>query len=234
MTLMEIFDLLHNAYGEQNWWPIVENNKCFYKKEYMERDRTEEEIFEIMIGAILTQNTSWKNVVKAIINLKENNIFSIEKILEVEIDFLANLIKPAGYYNQKAKKLKNISEFLLKNNILTLKQLPLKILREKFLAIWGIGYETADSILLYGFNHPIFVVDAYTRRIFYRLGFFSFDLPYEDIRNFFEENLKSSPYIYKEYHALIVEFGKNLCKKKPLCNLCYINDKCPSFAQKCT
>lgn len=238
MELIEIYNLLMKIYGEQNWWPIVENKKCLYKKEFMKRERTDEEIFEIMVGAILTQNTSWTNVVSAIINLKENNVFSIDKIVKIEHKELSNLIKPAGYYNQKAKKLKILAEFLNNNQINKLRKLSTYELRNSFLSLWGIGCETADSIVLYGFNKPIFVVDAYTKRIFLRLGKIKEDSEYEDIRNFFEKNLPQDSFIYKEYHALIVEFGKNLCKKKPLCDDCIFKANCPylhknaqSFAQ---
>ncbi|MCX7821299.1 MAG: hypothetical protein N2258_06450 [Brevinematales bacterium] len=238
MKLIDIYNLLVDFYGEQNWWPIIEGRECVYKKEFMERERTDEEIFEIMIGAILTQNTSWTNVIVAIINLKENNIFSPYKISEIENSKLSQLIKSAGYFNQKAKKLKILCSFLLNNKISELKKLSVYDLRQKFLSLWGIGYETADSIVLYGFNKPVFVVDAYTKRIFSRLGFFPENSEYETIRDLFEKNLPQSSNLYKEYHALIVEFGKNLCKKRPLCNNCSFNENCAylhknaqSFAQ---
>ncbi len=238
MSLIEIYRILMKNFGEQNWWPIVEGEKCLYKKEFMERERTDDEIFEIMVGAILTQNTNWTNVVSAIINLKENNVFSIDKIVKIEDKELSNLIKPTGYYNQKAKKLKILTNFLKEKSINELRKLSTYELRQSLLSLWGIGYETADSIVLYGFNRPVFVVDAYTKRIFLRLGKINENFEYEDIRNFFEENLPKDSFIYKEYHALIVELGKNLCKKKPFCNDCIFKANCPylhknaqSFAQ---
>ncbi len=226
MNLMDVYNILKSKYGEQNWWPIVEDQNCLYKKEFMERERTEEEIFEIMVGAILTQNTNWTNVVRAIINLKERNGFSIDKIRKLENRELSILIKPAGYFNQKAMKIKILADFLKNNKIYNLKKLSTYELREKFLSLWGIGFETADSIVLYGFNRPIFVIDAYTKRIFSRLGFIDINEDYENIREYFEQNLPSNTQIYKEYHALIVEFGKNLCKKKPSCEICILRHDC--------
>ena len=233
MDLIEIYNLLSNFYGRQNWWPVVqENGDCIYKEEYLYRERTSEEIFEIIAGAILTQNTNWNNVVKAIFNLKQANVLSVNKILNMDLEELANLIKPSGFYSQKAKKLKVVAKFIESaGGIDFLRNFPLKELREKLLSLWGIGYETADSILLYGFNHPVFVVDAYTKRIFFRLGFLERNSSYEDVRIFFEKNLPDDVIIYKEFHALIVEFGKNLCKKIPLCRNCFLSDRCKNFAQ---
>ncbi len=225
MILLEIYNLLKDRYGAQNWWPIVENGECYYKEEYVKRERTEEEVFEIIVGAILTQNTMWKNVILAISNLKRENIFSIDDFLKVKIEKIANLIKPSGYYNQKAKKLKAIAKFLKQEgNILSLKNESLLYVRKKLLSVWGVGFETADSIMLYGFNFPVFVVDAYTKRIFSRLGLINEDSDYDKIRKYFEKNLPCNTEIYKEYHALIVKFGKNICAKKTLCENCFLKD----------
>ncbi|MGC8765332.1 MAG: endonuclease III domain-containing protein [Brevinematia bacterium] len=239
MKLLEIYNLLKERYGNQNWWPIVENGECLYKEEFLRRERTEKEIFEIIVGAILTQNTQWKNVVITIDNLKREGLFSLNKILSTETEKIADLIRPSGYYNQKAKKLKAISELIMREGgIMALKKLGVQEARKKLLSVWGVGFETADSILLYGFNFLIFVIDAYTRRIFSRLGFISEDSDYEKIRIYFQENLPHNTEIYKEYHALIVEFGKEICTKKPRCekcflayNFCTLHKNAHSFAQ---
>lgn len=225
--LIEIYEILSKHYGRQNWWPIVENGKCLYKEEFLNRERTEEEIFEIIVGAILTQNTAWNNVVKSIIKLKERGFFSIEKIISAPLDEIATLLVSSGYFNQKAKKIKEMCNFLKnEGGIEALKRLPLEILRKKFLSVWGVGPETADSIILYAFNHPVFVVDAYTKRIFSRLGYIDEKMDYEEIRRFFETNLRRDVVLFKEYHALIVEFGKTICRKKSLCERCFIKQLC--------
>jgi len=196
--LIKIYELLLKHFGKQNWWPVVnKKNKRF----------------EIIVGAILTQNTAWKNVEKAINNLYKNNAFSRKAILEMPIEKLEDIIKPSGYYKQKAKKLKEIAK------------LKGKITRERLLKVWGIGKETCDAILLYAYDKPVFVIDAYTQRIFSRLGFKKLD--YDSLQNLFEENIPKDIEIYKEYHALLDELAKNYCKKKnPLCYKCPISKFC--------
>ena len=161
--------------------------------------------FEIITGAILTQNTSWKNVEKAIGNLNKAKLIDIDRIIKIKKQKLANLIKPAGYYNQKAERLKIIAEFIKKNP---------NPAREQLLEVKGIGPETADSILLYAFNRPFFVIDAYTKRIFVNLGFIDEKADYDKIKKLFEDNLKPDPAIYQEYHALLVEHAKRYYAKK--------------------
>ncbi len=202
---IQIYENLLNEYGNQNWWPIHENTDPFE---------------EITIGAILTQNTSWKNVEKSIQNLIENNLLSFEKLDKVDIEVLKKLIKPSGFYNQKAKT--------IKETIKTLKNIPRnKIDRETLLSIKGIGRETADCILLYGLNKPFFVVDAYTKRIFSRAGLINQNMKYDKIQKKFIENLPKDIQIYKEYHALIVEHGKRIClKRNPNCKECSISYIC--------
>jgi len=167
-------------------------------------------------GHILTQNTAWNNVTKAINNLKDNDLIAINKIINVDISKLKDLIKPAGYYNQKAERLKLIALFFKKNKTIT---------REKLLKIKGIGLETADSILLYALNKPYFVIDAYTKRIFKRLGIRDTD-NYDELQQLFIKNLEKDTKLFNEYHALIVKLGKNICKKKPLCDECPLNSIC--------
>ncbi|MBI2668018.1 endonuclease [Candidatus Woesearchaeota archaeon] len=194
-----IYNLLLKEYGLRNWWPT----KTFNKR------------FEISVGAILTQNTNWKNVEKAINSLIENNLLSQESINKIETKKLARIIKSSGYHNQKAKKLKEFVKFLNSKK---------EINRDNLLNVWGIGKETADSILLYAYNNKIFVIDAYTKRIFNRIGFNEQD--YDELQNLFMDNLKKDINLYKEYHALLVEHGKNICKTKPLCSKCCLNKMC--------
>ncbi len=198
--LMKIYRRLLHAFGPQNWWPVKNG---FRPKEW-----------EICVGAVLTQNTNWKNVEKALENMKKHGIVSREDIIRIDTEKLAEIIKPAGYYNQKAKKLKALAS------------LEGKITREKLLSVWGVGPETADSILLYAYGKPYFVIDAYTRRVFSRLGLVKETSSYEELRHFFEKNLPRDIQIYKEYHALIVELAKRFCKKKPFCEKCPISDYC--------
>ena len=206
MNLMEIYNKLLSYFGTQHWWPA-------------------ETRYEVVIGAVLTQNTSWKNVERALENLKKENLIDEKKILDVDIGKLKELIKPAGFYNIKAERLRNITKYIVDNygttDDLAKTEKDIKSLRNELLAIKGIGKETADSILLYALDKPIFVVDAYTRRIFSRFGITDKNMDYDEIRLIFENNILLNLNIYKEYHALIVELGKNYCKKKnPLCNEC--------------
>ena len=205
MNLSEIYEKLLERYGKQNWWPAISKNP-------------EERRFEISIGAILTQNTAWKNVEKAIQNLNKTRLLAPEKILKIKIKKLAELIKPAGYYNQKAASLKILAGFFLKKA--RQNQVPA---RQELLELKGIGPETADSILLYAYNQPFFVVDAYTKRFFncIKINFNT----YGEWQEFFHKNLPKNPEIYNEFHALIVQHCKNICKKKPDCETCFLNRK---------
>jgi len=197
--IKQVYKILFKAYGPQYWWPCSSKNK-----------------FEVIIGAILTQNTSWTNVEKAIQNLEKNNLINIDKIIKIENEKLADLIRSAGYYNQKAERLKIAAKFFKDNKNPS---------RKDLLKVKGIGPETADSILLYAFNKPYFVIDAYTKRIFSRLGIIRAD-DYQEIQEIFEKNLPQDPKLFNEYHALIVNLGKNICKKKPLCKKCPLNNIC--------
>ena len=203
--LMDTYDRLYGHFGPQHWWPA-------------------ESAFEVMIGAILTQNTAWSNVEKAIMNLKRKKLLSPRKIEGIRTRDLRLLIKPSGFYNEKTKKLKAFTKFLTKfckGNINKLYPHKTALLRKELLGVKGIGQETADSILLYALNKPIFVVDAYTKRIFKRHKLISKDATYEETQNFFMDNLPKRLRLFNEYHALIVKVGKNYCKKnKPLCETC--------------
>ena len=188
MDLMQIYRQLYKRYGPQHWWP---------------GDSRE----EIIIGAILTQNTNWKNVERAIGNLKKNNLIAFGKIIKTKHERLATLIKSSGYHNQKAKKLKLAAEFFMNIG----HQIPT---RAQLLNIWGIGPETADSIRLYAYGQPEFVVDTYTKRIFSQLKLIKPDAKYQDIKNLFESKLPQDAKLFNEYHALIVRAGKELKTNK--------------------
>jgi len=206
--MKQIYDLLLKEYGPQGWWPI--NNKYFVKQ-LNDKDR-----LEIILGAILTQNTAWTNVEKALNNLREKDLIDIDNIIKTKI---TELIRPAGYFNQKAERLKIIAKFLKQNSFEKLKKLETKELREILLDIKGVGPETADSILLYAFEKPSFVVDAYTKRIFSRLEYCYKDVKYDDLQEMFMK-LDHSVSLFNEYHALIVEHAKQHCKNKPVCEGC--------------
>ncbi len=203
--LKNIYNQLYAHFGPRHWWPAKTP-------------------FEVMVGAILTQNTAWSNVEKAIENLKRENALSLRKIKRLPLRKLAALIKPSGFYNDKAKKLKALVKFL--NNfsggrLARLRGSRVDSLRQALLGVAGIGPETADSILLYALGKSVFVVDAYTKRIFARHELISEKATYEEIQNFFMSNLPRNPGLFNEYHALIVETGKHFCKKKnPRCEIC--------------
>jgi endonuclease-3 related protein len=221
----KIFLVLYSSFGPQGWWPLT--IKCYNSKHYSGRPKKDKHRFEIIIGAILTQNTNWKNVEKALYNLSKNDLIDIKKISKINQTKLGELIKPAGYFNQKAERLKIISDYILENykgNISEFFDKEIKELREELLKIKGIGPETADSIILYAAEKPIFVIDAYTKRIFERLGFNAKD--YGGWQNLFMSSLKKDLYMFKEYHALIVELGKNYCKTKPECMGCPLSSMC--------
>ncbi len=191
--------------GPQRWWPA-------------------DSPFEVMVGAILTQNTSWLNVEKAIKNLKYRNLLNPRKLYSLPDGKLAKLIRPAGYYNIKAKRLKNFLRFFIERYQGNIKKISLvepQALREDLLRVNGIGPETADSILLYALNKPVFVVDAYTRRVLFRHGLIKEDAGYEEIQNLFRHSLKKDVELFNEYHALLVKIGKDFClKNKPKCLCC--------------
>lgn len=196
MEPLKIYNLLFESFGPQGWWPVKGKNPRF----------------EIILGAILTQNTSWNNVESVLDNLREKGLIEEEALREKPEKELAELIRPSGYFNQKARKIKAFLDFRG------------EISRENLLGIWGIGPETADSILLYAYNKPYFVIDAYTKRIFERLGLGEMD--YKGLQDFFHKNLPRDIKIYKEFHALIVKLGKEFCRKKPLCEPCPLSRTC--------
>jgi len=203
-TLLEIYQLLYDAFGPQHWWPG-------------------ETQFEIAAGAILTQNTSWTNVEKAITSLKAADCLSPERICRLNPPQLAELIRPAGYFNVKAKRLMNFVTWLSNNydgTLTNLEGVDTAQLRAELLEIKGVGRETADSILLYALGRPVFVVDAYTARITVRHGLIEPGADYEQLRELFESNLAKDAELFNEYHALLVRGGKEFCKPKAKCPGC--------------
>lgn len=204
--LMQIYKKLYGAYGPRDWWPG-------------------ETSFEVMVGAILTQNTSWRNVEKAIQKLKEKGVLNPKGIHRLRKSELAPLIKSSGYYRIKGDRLKSFVDFLFEEyngNIKRMGKERLGEVREKLLGVNGIGPETADSILLYGLKKPIFVVDAYTKRILSRHGVISEKASYDEVQKLFMEHLPLDEKLFNEYHALLVYLGKTMCKKIPKCELCPI------------
>ena len=204
--LMRIYRTLYRVYGPRNWSPG-------------------ETPFEVMVGAILTQNTSWRNVEKAIQKLKGKGVLNPEGIHRLKKSQLAPLIKSSGYFRIKADRLKSFVNFLFEEYDGDLKKMGrerLIELREKLLGVKGIGPETADSILLYGLKKPIFVIDAYTRRILSRHGMITEKASYEEVQRLFMDHLRLDEKLFNEYHALLVHLGKTVCKKIPRCDVCPI------------
>jgi len=222
--LNQIYKKLHSSYGNLNWWPTTIRGT---KPEYHGKKINTTQRFEIIVGAILTQNTSWKNVEKAIENLNKENLLTAEKIAKTKQEKLAKLIRPAGYFNQKSERLKIIAKYFLKNPKLLKK--PVLELRRELLSIKGIGPETADSIILYASEQPIFVIDAYTKRIFSRLGHCKEDHAYDELQELFMKNLQPDTLLFKNYHALLVELAKQHCKKKPACRGCPLSSMCKNI-----
>ncbi len=205
---LEIYKILLDAFGPQDWWPA--------------RSR-----FEVVVGAVLTQNTNWSNVCKAIENLEREGLLSFEKMVSVSIEELAYHIRPSGYYNIKAKRLHNLLDMVQENyegEFDLLFAEDIETARESLISVKGIGPETADSIMLYAGKYPVFVVDAYTHRILVRHNLIDEEADYYTIQQEFVDQLPQETELFNEYHALLVQTGKQYCKKKnPLCNRCPLN-----------
>jgi len=239
--IKNIYKILLGRYGLQGWWPVysLRNTKGRDNRGYFIRDvpieadgrspLRESSKFEIAIGAILTQNTAWTNVEKALANLIDQSLIDPKIIVDIDKDKLAQFIHPSGYYNQKAKKIKILTYFLLEGKYLEDGNIPHRI---DLLNLWGIGGETADSILLYAYNFPVFVVDAYTKRIFSRLGLLEGSENYEEISRLFTDNIVENYDVYQEYHALIVRHAKNYCRKKPICIGCVLKSFCDNSCEE--
>jgi len=202
--LSDIYKRLFGYFGPQEWWPG-------------------DSPFEIAVGTILTQNTSWRNVEKVIQNLKHEKYLSAKKLHEMPHNKLASFIKSVGYFNVKAKRLKNFLSFLSNHYQGSMKRMATAgtvLLRENLLDVNGIGPETADSILLYALERPVFVIDAYTKRVLRRHGIVSDDVTYHEMQELLQNNLPEDVQLFNEYHALFVMVGKHYCKPKPRCDSC--------------
>jgi endonuclease-3 related protein len=211
--LEEVYRRLYAHFGPQHWWPG-------------------KSALQVILGAILTQNTAWTNVERALANLKRAGLLQVGRLHEAREPRLAALIRPSGYYHLKARKLKAFTRFLFEKHhgrLSHLFRLETGVLREELLGVYGIGPETADSIILYAAKQPIFVVDAYTRRITARLGLAHPDASYEDLQRLFMDHLPRAEPLFNEYHALLVALGKNYCvKSAPRCGACPLREVCPT------
>jgi len=209
--LLRIYHVLLDRFGPQGWWPA-------------------ESPFEVMVGAILTQNTAWRNVERAIDNLKRAGVLDPRAILQMEEGELAELIRPTGYFRVKARRLKGFVRFFVERfegEVEEMRSQPLEGLRQELMRLEGIGPETADSILLYACEKPIFVVDAYTRRVLGRHRLLQDGAPYDEVQRFFMERLPRDPELFKEYHALLVRLGKTFCRPKARCEGCPLEGLSP-------
>ncbi len=206
--LLTLYRRLYDAYGPQHWWPA-------------------DSPFEVCVGAILTQNTNWSNVEKAIARLRQADALDPEALGQIPSERLMDLIRPAGFFRQKCKRLKAFCGFVTDHGgIAELGRLETEELRPMLLAIHGIGPETADSMLLYAWSRPVFVVDAYTKRLLARLGILSGKASYGQLQDLFHEHLPRDSNMFNEFHALIVEHAKRHCRHAPLCNGCPLHGGC--------
>ena len=209
--LNEIYELLLEAYGPQHWWPA-------------------ESPLEVLVGAVLTQNTNWQGVEKAMASLKLHNLLNPHKLQAIPTEDLARLIKPAGYYNLKARRLKNLIAFVTEaysGDLETMGQAETGQLRKELLAVNGVGPETADSILLYALQKPVFVVDTYTYRVMNRHGLVGEQVSYDELQGLFTQHLPLDKTLFNQYHALLVRVGKLHCQRKPRCQGCPLEPLLP-------
>ncbi len=211
-TLTEVYDRLLDAFGPQHWWPARSP-------------------LEVLVGAVLTQNTNWQNVEKAIDNLRRADLLGPHALCNLPSEELQELIRPAGYFRIKARRLRSLLTFLVERYDGSLEAMfstNLSELREQLLAVHGIGPETADSILLYAGELPVFVVDTYTHRVLARHGWIAFDADYHEIQDYFQSSLPENVALYNEYHALLVRVGRDYCRKKnPQCGVCPLAELLP-------
>ncbi|MGD0516233.1 MAG: endonuclease III domain-containing protein [Thermoguttaceae bacterium] len=211
-VMLQVYERLLNAFGPQHWWPG-------------------ETPFEVTVGAVLTQNTNWQNVEKAIRHLRNADLLEPRALYNTPVEELEELLRPAGYFRVKARRLRSLLEFIINRYHGSLKamfQTDLQTLREELLAVNGVGPETADSILLYAGGLEVFVVDAYTHRIFARHGWIGFDADYHQIQDYIQSSLPDDVRLYNEYHALLVYAGKHFCNKsKPKCHECPLRKMLP-------
>ena len=211
VTLDDIYQRLYDVYGPQKWWPAKSP-------------------FEVIVGAILVQNTAWNNAQLAIEKLREADLLTADRLYNVPVEELEKLIRSAGYYRMKARRLRNVLDYLHENysgSVERFLDVDTETLRCELLSINGIGPETADSVLLYAAMRPVFVVDAYTNRVFKRHRWIDYDAGYDDIQSYFHSHLEASAPLYNEYHALIVKIGHLHCRKTPQCEQCPLEEWIP-------
>ncbi len=214
MNLRWVFHRLDAAWGAQHWWPA-------------------DSVLEILLGAVLTQNTAWVNVERALAALEAAGALSLDALLALPEAELAALIRPAGYFNVKARRLRALLEWVrAQGGVEALAAWPTEDLRRALLAVHGIGPETADDILLYAFERPVFVIDAYTRRILGRLGLIDPGMGYEPLRLAIEAELGPDVALFNQYHALLVAHGKAVCRPRPRCGGCVLQEACPFAAER--
>ena len=212
VTLRDVFERMFDEYGPQHWWPADTQ-------------------FEVIVGAILTQSASWANVEKAIHSLKAADALSPGALRELPEADVARLVYSSGYYNAKARKLKAFAEYVgtrFGDDLAEMARMHLESLRAELTSVHGVGEETADDILLYALGKPVFVIDAYTRRVFWRLGLAPESGPYSAYQSVFAEHLPADPELFGEYHALIVRHSRDVCRKQPLCEGCCLLEVCPT------
>jgi len=215
-ALLDIYYRLLTRFGHQGWWPG-------------------DTPFEVIVGAVLTQRTAWTNVEQAIGNLKTAGALTPRRMLKLHPMTMRKLVRPAGYYNQKAQRLRAVTRWLMaqcEGDVGKLADVPTETLRGELLMVNGIGPETADSILLYAFGRPIFVVDAYTARALERIGLIKTAMSYHQFQSFLEGCLPRDGELFNDFHAQFVALGKNYCRNKPLCKACPVRDICETGKRK--
>jgi endonuclease-3 related protein len=226
ISLPQLYECLHHHFKQQNWWPV----DAVYHQDHHSDPR-----FEIIIGAILTQNTAWTNVEKALQNLKNDNALTLNAIVQMDEDTLRTMIQSSGFFNQKARRLLLFTSYLHEKyhgDLTAFFSRDTREIRKELLSLHGIGPETADSILLYAGNHPIFVIDAYTKRICTRLPLSLKSVTYDDIQSYFEKSFENTLLreervpVYRELHALLVKLAKTFCRKTPACERCPLVSRC--------
>ena len=210
-TTQRLFKKLLDHFGPQHWWPG-------------------ETTLEVMVGAVLVQNTAWKNVEHAIKNLRDADVLHPDKLLALDASDLAELIRPSGYFRRKAQRLRNLMEFFVHEYdglFATMQATDTATLREQLLCVHGVGPETADAILLYALEKPVLVVDSYTHRVFARHGWVSYEADYHELQEYLTSELTADVALYNELHALLVQVGKDFCRKTPRCEQCPLREMLP-------
>jgi len=228
LFLEQLYEKLLSRYGQQGWWPLLhkQKNTMVYDVQFKFQTLPPNHMDEVITGALLTQNTSWNNVVLALMNLNQMNLMTFAKIACTSEITIAELIKPSRYFRQKAQRLIQIAKEVNQTGYSTLNCMSIPTLRQWWLSLKGIGYETADSIILYAFHKPQFVIDAYTKRFFVRFTSVSDKENYHQIQERFHQALPKEGPLFNEFHALIVKHCIEICQNKPLCEHCFLQKDC--------